>query len=123
MDKGLVPAGARGDPVGGEHQGAARGQREVVQDHHRDLGQAQLARRQGAPVARDQDPITPGQDRVCPAEFDHRGSALGHLGVGVGAGVADVGGEPLHRPLLDALGQPVLGHSATSPAGRSFLDR
>ena len=65
-------------------------------------------------MARHQDPVAAGQERVGEPELDHRGGDLRHLGLGVGAGVVGVGDDPLDGPLLDALGQPGGAHAAAS---------
>ena len=98
---------------------------EMLQPHHRHLGETKLPCRHQPAVASEDSVDLVDQDRVGEAELDHRGGELRHLILAVGARVALVGAQPLDRPQLDALRQRRqpgcrVGHRG-SPDGRAPL--
>ncbi len=123
----LVPAGIERELVVGQHVGALLRLRPAAGDHDGDLGQAQLAGGQHAPVAGNQHAALVHQHRHRPAPLAHTGRDLGDLRLAVRARVAGVGHEPLERPTLHLVRRPVLhdyplcsirGHE--SPTRRRF---
>jgi hypothetical protein len=77
----------------------------MLEADHRHLGEPELARRQQATVASEDAGVLVDQDRVGPAEFDHRRRDLVDLRVAVRARVALIRAQALNRPQLDPIGE------------------
>ena len=90
----VVPPGIFGNPVVGEDKRPALGLRQMVQDDHRHLGQAEALCSQEPTVPGDDHVVLTNQDRIGKTKLGHRCRDLRHLIGGMGAGVADIGHQP-----------------------------
>jgi hypothetical protein len=102
----LVPAGVQRQLVVREDVGALLRLGPAAGDHHRHLGDAELARRHHAAMAGDQPAALVHQDRCGPAPLADAGGDLRHLRVGVRACVPRVRHQPGHAPSLDPIRRP-----------------
>ena len=101
----VVPAGLQGELVVGDQVRPLLRLAEVLEADHRHLGEPELARREQPAVASQDPGVLVDQDRVGPAELDHRGRDLIDLRLAVRARVALVRAQAVDRPELDPLGE------------------
>ena len=101
----VVPARLQGELVVCDQVRALLRLGEMLEPDHRHLGEAQLARREQPAVAGQDAGVLVDQDRVGPAELDHRGRDLIDLPLAVRARVALVRAQAVDRPQLDPLGE------------------
>ena len=78
---------------------------QVLEPDHRHLGEPELARREQPAVAGEDAGVLVDQDRVGPAELDHRRRDLIDLRLAVRARVALVRAQAVDRPQLDPVGE------------------
>ena len=101
----VVPAGLQGELVVGDQVRPLLRLAEVLEPDHRHLGEPELARREQPAVAGEDAALLVDQDRVGPAELDHRGRDLIDLRLAVRARVALVRAQAVDRPQLDPVGE------------------
>jgi hypothetical protein len=77
----------------------------MLEPDHRHLGESELACREQPAVAGQDTGLLINQDRVGPAELDHRGRDLIHLRLAVRARVALVRTQAVDWPQLDPVGE------------------
>ena len=94
----LIPSGVECQPVVGQHQRAALGFGQVIEDDDRDLGHAQFASSQQARVAGDDDSIGAGQNRIRPPELDDDAATWATCSVTMRARIPGVRNQLLDRP-------------------------
>ena len=94
----LIPSGVECQPVVGQHQRAALGFGQVIEDDDRDFGHAQFASSQQARVAGDNDSIGAGQNRIRPPKLGDRRRDLGDLFRTMRARIPGVRNQLLNRP-------------------------
>src|SRR5581483_1667958 len=93
---------------------------QVIEHDHRNFAEAQLPRGLKACVPGDNHAIRAHEDWICPAKFNDRGRDLRYLLLGVRAGIAGEGNQPLDGPALDLeirLHFLMSGASAGVPSG------
>ena len=96
-----VPARLLGEPVVGKDVGPLLRVGEVTELDHRHRSQPQLARRQHAPMPRDDAVRAVDEHRVVEPELPDRARDQRNLRVRMRPGVAGVGDERRDRPVLD----------------------
>ena len=101
----LAPARLQGELVVGDQVRPLLRLAEVLEPDHRHLGEPELARREQPAVAGQDPGVLVDQDRVGPAELDHRGRDLIDLRLAVRARVALVRAQAVDRPQLDPVGE------------------
>ena len=94
----LIPSGVECQPVVGQHQRAALGFGQVIEDDDRDFGHAQFTSSEQARVAGDNDSIRAGQNRIRPPKLGDRCRDLGDLFRTMRARIPGVRNQLLNRP-------------------------
>jgi hypothetical protein len=97
----LIPASVFGQLVVGDHQGAALGIAQMVENDHRNRVDPELLRRQQAAMPGNDDIVRTGQDRVGEAELGNGCGDLCYLLVRMRPRVPGVGHQLLDRRHLD----------------------
>ena len=100
----FIPPGVLANAVVGQNVSPLLRFAEMVEHDHRNLIQAEFARRQEAPVAGDDPGVGVHQDRVVEPERRDAGGDLRDLFVRVRPGVARERDEPVQPPELNSLG-------------------
>ena len=119
---GFIPTGVQRQAVVREHQCAALGRRQMVENDHRNVGHPQFARRRQARVARDDNTVAADEDRIDESKFGDRRCYLRHLFVAVRPRVSGVRNESVDGPAFNnEVAQNAPQHPGSLPVGGFVL--